>query len=263
MFEEFFKRHIRLTITFLFLGVFILVFVMPKAYFGLDSNAKKIFFGIFLASFGIIMFIFFGRKSRENESTKKKIKSTPSQRSYQNFVDEIELCQMELKRHRMWAYGCLIVGWIALWMGRMSGHPPYNHPIFAIPIFGLAFLVATRSWEKENELDVTIAKCTLEGVEIEKKRPGLHSSYFSELLNSYKGWGMWQFAFIRVSPSLMIIFSVFNSGALSFLANHLSIPTWIANSVSGIILGSVFLFFARIACRPYYWMLGEMKALPM
>jgi len=262
-FEEFVKRRRGLAVAILLFLVFALVFVMPKIFFSLEVNAKKMFWGTFLASFGIIMFTFFGRKSKKSDPSKRKVESPSTSRSYQQLIDEVERCRRELKKYQMWAYGCLLGGWIVLLIGKLSDYSPYNHPIFAIPVFGLVFLAATKSWEKENELDVNIAKCTVEGVEIEKKHSGLNSSYFSELLNGYEGWGMWQFAFIRVSPFLMIIFSLFNSGALSFLADHLSIPTWIANSAAGVILASTFLFFTMIACRPYYWMLEKMKAIPV
>lgn len=257
--EEFVKQRKGLAVAILLFLIFVLVFMIPKIYFSLESSSRKMFWGTFLVSFGVIMFVFFGRRSKKNNPPKTIEKRSSSPKSYQQLLDEEGLCRKELKQHQMWAYGCLLVGWIALLIGKLVDQSPYNHPIFAIPVFGLTFLAATRSWEKEHELDTNIAECILEGVKLEKKHPGLNSSYFSDLLGSYEGRGMWQFAFIRVSPILMIIFSIFNSGALSFLANHLSVSMWISNSVAGVVLGSAFLFFARIACRPYHWMLEKIK----
>ncbi len=73
---------------------------------------------------------------------------------------------------------------------------------------------------------------------------------------------MWQFALIRVSPPLMIIFSLFNSGVLFLLSDYLSIPNWIVQCGAGAVLGLAFLFLARMACRPYYWLLEKMKTKP-
>ncbi len=162
----------------------------------------------------------------------------------------------------MWAYGCLMVGWIILLIGRWSDHPPYNHPTFAIPVFVLALLGTTKSIEEENELDASIAKCILEGIEMEKRRPGHKSSYFHDLAASYEGSGMWAFAFIRVSPPMMTIFSLLNAGPLSLLVNYLSLPWWTASCCSGLILGFSFLFLARMACRPYYWLLEKKRQSP-
>ncbi len=262
-FEQFFKQRMGLAIAILFFAVLTLVFVMPKIYSSLDESSKKTYWGTFLLSFGIIMFVFFGRKFKKEAPPKEKVVELSSApRSYQKLLDEVGRCLKEVKKHRRWAYCCLMIGWIVLLIGRWSGHPPYNHPIFAIPVFVLALLGATRSLEEENELDVGIAKCTVEGIEIEKKRLGLKSSYFQDLANSYEGWGMWQFAFIRVSPPLMIIFSLLNAGSLSLLANHLSLPSWTVSCFSGLILGASFLFLGRIACRPYHWLLEKKKTIP-
>lgn len=264
--EQFFKQRMGLAIVILLLAVLTLVFVMPKIYSSLDEGSKKTYWGTFLISFGIIMFVFFGRKSAKNAPIKEKIKEKPAElssapRTYQKLLDEVERCSNELKKHRNWAYCCLMIGWIVLLVGRWSDHPPYNHPIFAIPVFVLAFLGATKSIEEENELDVSIAKCIAEGIEMEKKRPGLKSSYFQDTANGYEGWGMWTFAFIRVSPPLMIIFSLLNNGPLSLIINHLALPWWTASCFSGLILGASFLFLARIACRPYHWLLEKTKTI--
>lgn len=261
--EQFFKHRMGLAIAILLFAVLTLVFVMPKIYSSLDESSKKTYWGTFLLSFGIIMFVFFGRKSKKEAPPQAKaVEPSSAPRSYQKLLDEVERCSKELKKHRRWAYCCLIMGWIILMIGRWSDHPPYNHPIFAIPVFVLALLGATRSIEEENELDVSIAKCTAEGIEMEKRRPGLKSSYFQDIANGYEGWGMWVFAFIRVSPPLMIIFSLLNAGPLSLIVNHLSLPWWTASCFSGLILGASFLFLARMACRPYYWLLEKMKTMP-
>lgn len=262
-FEHFFKRRMGLAIAILLFAVFTLVFVIPKTFFSLEPDAKKLFWGTFLLTFGIIMFVFFGRKSKEDTSPNEKVAELSSApRTYQKLLDEVEHCSKELKKHRNWAYCCVMIGWIVLFIGRWSDHPPYNHPIFAIPVFVLALLGATKSIEEENELDVSIAKCIVEGIEMEKRRPGLKSSYFQDTANGYEGWGMWAFAFIRISPPLMIIFSLLNAGPLSLIVNHLSLPWWTVSCFSGLILGASFLFLARIACRPYHRLLEKMKTIP-
>ncbi len=262
-FEQFFKHRLGLAVAILLFAVLTLVFVMPKIYFSLDESSKKTYWGTFLLGFGIIMFVFFGRKSKKETPTQAKVvEQSSAPRSYQKLLDEVERCAKELKKHRMWAYGCLMVGWIVLLVGRWSEHPPYNHSIFAIPVFVLALLGATKSIEEENELDVSIAKCIAEGIEMEKRRPGLKSSYFQDAANGYEGWGMWAFAFIRVSPPLMIIFSLLNAGPLSLLVNHLALPWWTASCFSGLILGVSFLSLGRIACRPYHWLLEKKKTIP-
>lgn len=258
--EQFFKQRKGLAIVILLLSVSMLVFVMPKIFFSLEPRAKGLFCGCFLLSLGIFMFLFDSRRKKD-DSPIEKTQSLPISRSYQQLLDEAAHSSQELKKQQRWAYGCLIMGWIVLWIGKWSEHPPYNHPIFAIPVFVLAFLAATRSWEKENELDVNITKCTLAGIEMEKKRPEHKSNYFHDLAKSYEGSGMWQFAFIRVSPALMILASLLNAGPLSLLANHFSIPSWVINCGAGVILGAAFLFFSRIACQPYYWLLEKKKAI--
>jgi|GEM_PF-3414230 hypothetical protein len=261
-FEQFFKQRMGLAMTILLLIVLMFVFVIPKIYFSLDEGSKKMYWSTFLLSFGIIMFVFFGRKSKKETLPQAKVvEASSAPRSYQKLLDEVERCSEALKKHRMRAYGCLMVGWIVLSIGRWSDHPPYNHPIFAIPVFVLALLGATRSIEEENELDVSIANCTAEGIEMERRRPGLKSSHFHDLAASYEGSGMWAFAFIRVSPPMMIIFSLLNAGPLSLFVNHFSFPWWTASCFSGLILGASFLFLARMACRPYQWLLEKKKAI--
>ena len=180
-----------LAIGILLFAVLTLVFVMPKIYSSLDEGSKKMYWGTFLLSFGIILFVFFSRKSKkETPPQAQVVEQSSALRSYQKLLDEVERCSEALKKYRTWAYGCLMVGWIVLYIGRWSGHPPYNHPIFAIPVFALALLGATKSIEEENELDVSIVNCTAEGIEMEKRRPGLKSSHFHDLAASYEGSGM-------------------------------------------------------------------------
>lgn len=259
--EHFLKGHKRLAIAILLFAVCVLAFVIPKIFFSLESGGKTTFLGTFLLCFGSIMFVFFGSKVKKVTSAKKKPSSHPATLSYQQLLDETEQCSHELKKQQIWAYGCLIMGWIALQLGRLSESPPYNHPIFAIPVFVLAFLAATKSWEKENELDVNIAKCTVEGVKAERNLSGLKSAYFHDLAKSYEGSGMWQFAFIRISPYLSIIFSFLIAGPIPLLARHSFIPGWVINCGAGAIFGAAFLFFSRQACRPYYWLLKRRKEI--
>ncbi len=180
--ERFFRRRRGLAIAVLIFAISALVFVVPKMYFSLDQSSKKMYWGSFLFSLGIFGFIFFGPKSKKEASPQEKIvASSSSSKSYQMLLDEIERCLGKLKQYRTWAYCYLIMGWIILWIGRWTDHPPYNHPIFPVPVFLVALLGATRSLEEENELDVTIAKLAVEGIGMERKRPELKSSYFHDL----------------------------------------------------------------------------------
>lgn len=260
-FEQFFKRHAILAIFSFFFIILALVFLMPKIYSSFDETSKKIYWGTLFFSFGISVLIFFGQKSKKKEIPVKDKVISSTTRSYQQLLDEIERCSKKLRERLLWAYSYLVMGWIALLLGKWSEQPPYNHPIFAIPVFILALLGATRSLEEENELDTSIVNCTVEGLEMEIKRPELESTYFHDLRKSYEGSGMWQLAFIRISPFLMIIFSLLNSGLLAFFADYFSIPEWLANGSSGVVLGSVCLFFTKMICRPYYWLLEKTKTI--
>ena len=260
-FIAFFKERRGLTAFVLFLAILVFVISTSAALFVLTPNGKKLFLGTFLIAFGAIMFVF-GRKSKNDASPKEKtIEPHSVSRSYRKLLDEVEYCSKELKKHLTWAYGCLMVGWVVFLIGKWSDHPPYNHPVIAGSIFILALLAATKYLEEDDELDTKIATCIAEGVEMERNRQELRSSHFLDLAKSYEGWGMWQFAFIRVSPPLMIIFSLFNSDLIFFLSEYLSTPTWIISCGIGMILGLAFLFLARMACRPYQRLLERTKII--
>ncbi len=258
LFGHFYRRHRGLAIAIL-LAILAFALVMTKLFFSLDSSGKGRFCGFLFLGFGVFLSVTGWKK--QDASSKEKAESRPTSRSYQQLLDEVDRCFQELKDQQRWAFAYLIMGWLILSTGKWSGHPPYNHPLFAIPVFGIVFLAASRSWEKENELDVTIAKCTIEGIVLEKKRSGLKSSYFHDLANRYEGSGMWQFAFIRVSPFLMIIYSLLNGGPLSFLADYLCAPSWVMHCGSGVVLGLSWLFFERMACQPYHWLLEKKNAV--
>lgn len=253
------KNRRGLAITIVLLATFGLVFVVPKVFASLEPGGRKIFWLSFAVSFGAMMALLFPKK-KEVAPPKKQKKPVSSSLSYQQLLDKVGLCLWELKKQQIWAYTCLGMGWLLLWIGKWSGHPHYSHPIFAVPVFIFAFLGATQSWEKVRKLDADVAKFTLEGIAQEKKKSSLKSNRFRAFASSYEGIGMWKFAFVRVSPSLMIIFSLFNAGPLSFLINHYSLPAWASHAVTGLALGALFFAFARSACRPYYWMLSKMKA---
>lgn len=186
---------------------------------------------------------------RNNE---KNVELSKAFKNYQQLLDEVEECAWELKKSKCWTIGCLIVGWIIVWMGRSSGHSPYNHPIFGIPIFALAFLAGIKNLEKENKIDVRITQCAIEGIEMEKKRQWLKSSYFQDFVKSYEGYRIWVFAFGRILPSLWVLFSFLYPFA-GFVSKF--VPSWGVYSGAGMILGLIGIFFGRIACRPYQWLL--------
>ncbi len=260
-FEQFFNGHRGLAIAILLFAASVLIFVIPEVFFFFTPAAKKMFWVTFLISFGSILLIFFRPRPKKDVSPNEKVKFHSAAASYQQLLDKAICCSRELKKYQKWAYGCLIMGWVVLWVGKWSEYPPYNHPIFAIPIFVLTFLAATKFWEKENELDMSIVKCAVEGMEIEKTYLGLELKYFHNLANSYKGSGMWRFAFIRISPAMMVIFSLLYAGPLDLFTSHLSIPHWVVSCGSGVILGASGLLFAKTACQPYYWLLERVKTI--
>jgi hypothetical protein len=261
-FGNFFKQRRGLALAILALCAFFLTFVIPRIFFSLDASEKKMFWITFV--FGVVIIVSLLLTSQRRKDAPLNKEKLP--RDYQELQAEMARCSYELKKHRRWAYGCLIVSWLVLWVGRWSGHPLYSHPIFAIPVFSLAFLAATKSWEKDNKLDVNIAECILEGIKLEKKR-GIKAAYFQDLADSYEGWSMWGFAFVRISPSMMILFSLFNAGPLTLLADYLTkffsssfTPSLIVYSAAGAILAMAGLFHAKIACQPYRWLLWKLKA---
>lgn len=258
--EVFVKNNRGQAIAVVLILAFGLIFIMPKAFFFLDQSGKKMFWAILLISFGIIMFLV-SPKKKEEAVPKAQAKVTPSSLSNQQLLDKIGLCLWELRKQQIWAYGCLVMGWLVLWVGKWSGHPHYSHYIFAIPVFAITFLAATRSWEKVHDLDVDVAKYTLEGIAQEKNQSNLKPDRFRAFASSYAGIGMWKFAFVRVSPALMIIFSLLNAGVLPLLVHHFGLSRIMVNGIFGFVITSLFIFFSKIACRPYYWMLTNSKQL--
>jgi hypothetical protein len=74
--EQFFKQRIGLAIAVLLFAILMLVFVMPKIYFSLDENSKNAYWGAFLFSFGILVLIFFGQKSKKDTKHLDKSRSS-------------------------------------------------------------------------------------------------------------------------------------------------------------------------------------------
>ena len=197
------------------------------------------------------MLVFVPRQKKT--SSCKPTKELPASRAYQQLIDEVARCSYELRKCQAWDFAYLIIGWIVIWMGRWGEYSLWNHPISLLPVFAIAFLAVTNSWVKENELNMGIAKCTLEGIALKKKQSGLRSRHFQDLANSYEGWGMWGFAFTHTAPSLMILFSLFNTGLLFLFADYLSkfVPYWVIQSGLGIVFALTGLFFAKVVCKSY------------
>lgn len=266
-FENYFKQRKGLALAVILLCASIFVFIMPRIFSNLDASGKKTYWITFLFSFGILMYFLFGPKQKRKLLLQKN-KPRVSSKGYQALQDEIANCTDALHKHRIWwGYGPLVVGWAVLLIGRWSQHPLYSHAIFALPVFALAFLAATKFVEEDNALDVRIAESILKGIQLERKK-GLNSLYFQDLANSYTGLNMWIFGFIRVSPSLMILFSLFNAGPLSLLINYLSqfvdsktFLYLIINSSAGLLLGMIGLFYGKMACQPYRWLLWKLQTV--
>jgi len=96
---------------------------------------------------------------------------------------------------------------------------------------------------------------------LERKSSNPQSDRFRAFASSYDGMGMWKFAFVRVSPALMIIFSLLNAGILPLLVHHFGLSRMLVNGIFGFVIASLFIFFSKITCRPYFWMLDKMKAV--
>lgn len=257
--ESLAKNRKGLAIGIVLLLTFGLVFVVPKVFVSLEPGGKKMFWVSFAVSFGIMMLLLFPKK-KEEASSKKKEKPVSSSLSHQQLLDKVGVCLRELKKQHIWAYTCLGLGWLVVFVGKWSGHPHYSHYVFSIPVFAFAFLGATSSWEKVHDLDVDIAKYTLDGIALEKKKANQKSDWFRAFAGGYDGAGMWKFAFVRVSPYLMMVFSLLNAGILPLLVRHFGLPQMMVHTIIGFVIASLFIFFSKITCRPYYWMLHKMKA---
>ena len=77
----------------------------------------------------------------------------------------------------------------------------------------------------------------------------LKEKQFTECKNSYQGWRMVNFAFIRLSPLLMIVFSGLNMG-ISFWLSHYKLGLF-QPMILGSILGIVTLLLSKFVCAPY------------
>lgn len=265
-FGNYFQQRKGLALIVLLLCIFVLGFLVPRIFSTIDASGKKIYWITFLLSFGSLMYLLFGSKKKKETAPSKEKLAVP--KSYQSLKDEIAHCTEALHKHHIWwGYGPLTVGWTVLLIGRWTQHPLYSHAIIALPVFALAFLAATKFIEEDNALDVRIAESILKGIELERKM-GLNSFYFQDLANNYVGLNMWIFGFIRVSPSLMILFSLLNGGPLALLIDYLSqffdskiFLHLIVYSSAGILLGMIGLFYGKIAYKPYRWLLVLPPAL--
>ena len=265
-FKNFFRTRKGLALAILTLFFVALVFLMPIVFLGQDTLGKMVFIFTFILGFGLFSGWYFSPKRKKVVSTSGE--NSAISQNYQALQGEITICLHELREHLLWwGYGPLILAWAVLWIGKGSQHPLYSHAIFAIPVFVLAFLAATKFIERDHALDVRIAESIFEGIKLEAKL-GMKSQYFRDLANSYAGWNMWIFAVIRVSPLLMILFSLFNTGVLSLLVEYLTqffesevFSSLIVQSSAGVILAMLGLFFGNIACKPYRKLLHRLEAV--
>ncbi|MEI6242341.1 MAG: hypothetical protein WCP39_02925 [Chlamydiota bacterium] len=182
-----------------------------------------------------------------------KIEKAPNH--YQELLDEVNRCFLQLKRSKRWTIGCLIVANAILWLGKGFGlFLIFHQAPFIIFLFTLAFLLGTKNLEKENEWDARIAKCAIKGIFLEK-REKVPTQFFHNFVKSYERTGMFSFAFIRVSPALWIAFTGLYLGVIPFLSQFISF----SYSIGGALLGLIGIFLGNIACQPYRWMLQELK----
>ncbi len=75
-FEHFFKQRKGLAYIVLFSCIFLLVFVIPKIFFSLDSAGKKFFWATFIPTAGIFIYLLYPRQKKKT-SSEEKVESPP------------------------------------------------------------------------------------------------------------------------------------------------------------------------------------------
>ncbi|NGX46652.1 MAG: hypothetical protein K1000chlam3_00012 [Chlamydiae bacterium] len=232
------------------IGLVFVSIVYPK----LPSEMRNGFLICFLVSFPLALFIIdklIGKhiakeKSTDNIHSKKEPLKTS--KSYQDLLTKYTQCSQQIKKCQYWSLGCLFIGWIIIWINKSLEAPLYDPQFFSIAVFAFALLVAMKDLEKESVLDHQIVNCIIEGSKIEQECK-LKESLLTNSKSTFQGLGIYSFAFVRISPRLMIIFSALNTGTATLLARHelgLFQPV-----LFGIVLGIFAVFFGNLACTPY------------
>ena len=228
--------------------------VFFKIFPSISINEKKVFISSFGISFGLIILSWFAIKrflSKKDDSSLvakpiKLDKKTPSV-SYQELFNETQAHLQQLKKYKIWAIGCLIFGWVIIFSIKLLDLPLSQNPFFPCSLFFLLLLISIKDFEKELALDKKIIENALKGLKLESDLK--NSIFFRETTKSSEGAQLFGFIFVRVSPTLMILFSALNTGLGSVLEEHM--PWIVVKMIFGIIIGVGALFLGRFIYFPY------------
>ena len=76
-----------------------------------------------------------------------------------------------------------------------------------------------------------------------------NSNFFYEISKDYEGTQLLGFVFVRISPTLMILFSALNTGVGSMFEAYM--PWIVVRMIFGIVIGLGALFLGRFIYGPY------------
>lgn len=68
-----------------------------------------------------------------------------------------------------------------------------------------------------EDVDIKVIQCTMKGLQEERKLNSDRIVYFGDFIKSFEGTGMVEHAFVRISPALMLFFSLINFSLKKFL----------------------------------------------
>lgn len=186
------------------------------------------------------------------------IKSTKSYRSYQEIVEEHNSYLEKLKSYRYWTYGCFLIALILFIVFYISHNAQLTHPGFTTFVFCVALLLGTKDLEKQRDVDIKVIECTLKGLQAERRLNSDRILYFGDFIKCFEGPGMLEHAFVRISPTLMLVFSLINFGLTPLL--YIQFPTWMENIIlvsffKGVLFSLAALGFGKLATNPYRYLL--------
>jgi len=242
-----FPRFILLFVV-LFLVYFLVTFV-PKVFFSLSTSGQKYFimgFTLALPATFLAFKSFFPSKiSTDNKSA---IATHPIEsEDLESLQKDLSEYQNKLSKYQSWTYVCLGIAWIVVFLCSLMKHPFYSNPAFYGFVFLAALLLGTKNLEKELELDYKLANCILKGAQLESSTN--QSKTFTELLKSYQGYGLWHVIFVRISPTLMILFSGLNIGVSKVLYKFFN--PFFVNIALGAFFGVSILFLGKLIGSGY------------
>ncbi|NGX29458.1 MAG: hypothetical protein KR126chlam4_01554 [Candidatus Anoxychlamydiales bacterium] len=240
--------------TLILVGLSFLTFVFFKVFPSFSINEKKTFILSFIISFVLILFSWFAIKKFLSKKKKTSLVAKPLELdkkdtsvSYQELFTETLAHLRQFKKYKTWTIGCLIFGWIIIFSIKLLDLPLAQNPFFPFSLFFLLLLIGLKDLEKELALDKKIIENTLKGLKLEYDLK--NSNFFRKTAKSYEGAQLFGFIFVRISPTLMILFSALNTGLGSVLEEHM--PWIVVKMTFGIIIGVGALFLGRFIYFPY------------